>query len=464
MLTGIRYAASPTPQQAEILSQWIGCGRVIWNAKCEEDRYFRTFARKYLPINTYAKPDKTYSHFKTELTPWLSDCPSQILRNSATIWHKTYQKFFKNECGRPVRKKKERGNYIWLTRELFNLKKVDGRWVLHLGTKTKSLGVLPMTWHKKPHADQLPNSLWIRVKNGKWTVSFSYDDGQFDNSLSPSDHLDWLKDCTEAQLIDLITPLDRGVARPVQTHNQTYTIESKALLKQKARETYIKRYQRKLARQNKQSNQRKKTKHKIAKLYAGTVNVRTDFLHKTSRRIVDSAHVIVMENLKLTNMTKRAKPVFCDTTQKWLKNNAAAKSGLNKSLLGVGLYRLEEFINYKAYKQNKPVFKVNPMNTSRECAACGHTHPDNRQSQSVFRCKLCGHTDNADRNAALVIRKRAIDCILHSGTELVGAHKNVLRPRAGANSSKTRRAKAKRATSCLSKKKVAVRPLEALGL
>lgn len=55
-----------------------------------------------------------------------------------------------------------------------------------------------------------------------------------------------------------------------------------------------------------------------------------------------------------------------------------------------------------------------------------------------FRCIQCGHTDNADLNAALVIRKRAIQLIfLDSGTELAGKNKNVLRPGTGANRSKT---------------------------
>lgn len=69
MQSGIRYKAYPTAEQAEVLSQWIGCARVIWNAKCDEDRYLRTLARHCLPIKIYPKPDKSYSQFKTELTP-----------------------------------------------------------------------------------------------------------------------------------------------------------------------------------------------------------------------------------------------------------------------------------------------------------------------------------------------------------------------------------------------------------
>jgi len=86
----------------------------------------------------------------------------------------------------------------------------------------------------------------------------------------------------------------------------------------------------------------------------------------------------------------------------------------------------------------KPFFKVSPHHTSQECADCGHTHPGNRATQSDFLCQKCGHRDNADHNAALVIRKRAIKLILHSGTELAGAHNNVLQPGTDVNLCKTK--------------------------
>ncbi|MFK0571194.1 helix-turn-helix domain-containing protein [Endozoicomonas sp.] len=47
MLQGIRLKASPADRQKLILSQWMGCARFIWNGKCDEDRYYRTCARKY---------------------------------------------------------------------------------------------------------------------------------------------------------------------------------------------------------------------------------------------------------------------------------------------------------------------------------------------------------------------------------------------------------------------------------
>lgn len=398
MLTGIRYKATPSDHQAQVLSQWIGCARVIRNAKCDEDRYLRTFARNYLPVGTFPKPDKSYSQYKTALTPWLKECPSQILRNSATIWAQTYQDFFRGRCGRPQPKSRIKGNYIWLTREPFQLTKERGCWVLRIGTKKNDLGELKVKWHRKPLADRLPNSIWVRVEHGRWSVSFSYDDGKLDdNHLTNDEHLRWLRQCSAEQLEGLITPLDRGVARPVQTHNATYTVDARALKKQRGREKYLKRCQRKWARQKKGSNQRKKTQARIARLHRQTANVRDDFLHKTSRSVINSAKVIVMEDLKLANMTKCAAPVTGPAPGRWLANGARAKSGLNKALLGVGLNRLETYIAYKAHRQNKPVFKVNPAFTSCECAACGHIHPDNRPNQATFRCLMSGSCSGSRR-------------------------------------------------------------------
>ena len=128
MLTGIKLRANPTSHQKLILSQWMGCARSIWNAKVEEERYYRTYARKYCTIGTYAPIDQTTSQFKSkELSPWLSECPSQILRNSAVNWYQTYQKFMSGKCGRPKRKPKTDKGSIYLTREVFRFDHCDGR-------------------------------------------------------------------------------------------------------------------------------------------------------------------------------------------------------------------------------------------------------------------------------------------------------------------------------------------------
>lgn len=454
MLTGIRYKAYPTREQAQSLARWIGCARTIWNAKCDEDRYLRTFARKYLPLDTFPEINKEYAHFKSPTTEWLKECPSQILRNSATIWANTYSRFFKGICGRPTRKSRIKGNYIWVTRELFKIVEIDGRWELHVGSTRNNIGILKVRWHYKPK--KLPNSIWIKVEHGRWSVSFSYEKGQ-DGVMDLQQHLDWLRAASHEDLEKWVVGVDRGVARPIQTTHSFFRPDDKAIARQERRERHIKRMQRRLARQVKGSNSREKSKRRIASLHHKTRNVRDDFMHQTSRTLVDESRVIVLEDLKLKNMTRRAKPKLCPNTGKWLRNGASAKSGLNKALLGAGLYKFELYVRYKMEKANKPMFKVSAYNTSRECAVCGHTHEDNRLSQSMFRCQSCGHVDNADRNAAIVIKKHAISLIKDSGTEL--SERGVLRrePTLGRamNGSKSTKGIPKAARRARSKKKVA---------
>ncbi|KAF0250545.1 MAG: transposase family protein [bacterium] len=106
-LNGVKFKANPTSEQKLILSQWMGCARFIYNAKCDEDQYLRTFLKHSLSLTGWSVPiDQTYSQFKTELTPWLADCPSQILRNSSVRWYEAYQRYFQGLAGRPSKKKK----------------------------------------------------------------------------------------------------------------------------------------------------------------------------------------------------------------------------------------------------------------------------------------------------------------------------------------------------------------------
>ncbi|MDJ7122625.1 transposase [Salmonella enterica] len=132
-----------------------------------------------------------------------------------------------------------------------------------------------------------------------------------------------------------------------------------------------------------------------------------------------SAKIIVFEALRTARMTRRPKAKQ-DEQGRFISNKAKQKAGLNKSILNVGWHVIETYTYYKAYSSSKAVFKIPAPTTSQECAKCGHTHPDNRKTQALFVCGNCGNTDNADHNASLVIKKRAINLILDTGTVLSG--------------------------------------------
>jgi putative transposase len=402
-----------------ILSQWMGCARFVWNSKCEEHRYFTTYARKYYPVGTYAPVDQQYSQFKSaDLSPWLSDCPSQILRNSVSNWYQTFQNFKQGNCGKPKKKKKSGNGSIHLTRELFrfDLDK-DGRKKLFVGSKTNNIGYLPLTVHKE---FKEPASIYLKKRHDEYWVSFCYEDGQDGGDLrAQSEHLGYLRSQSAEYLQKHSLGIDRGVKRPIQAGDQVFDLTAEQKRSKERKEKYIRRYQRRMARQIKGSKRRHRTKVKLSNAHNDIANIRKDFCHKASHALVDqgNAKIFILEDLKTKQMSKKAKTKQ-DEAGRFQKNGASAKSGLNKAILDVGWHRFEEYLKYKVHKAGKAWFKVPAHHTSQECAACGHTHPDNRKSQERFCCESCGHTDNADHNAAEVIKKRAIRLILHSGTEL----------------------------------------------
>jgi putative transposase len=115
--------------------------------------------------------------------------------------------------------------------------------------------------------------------------------------------------------------------------------------------------------------------------------------------------VIVLEDLKLKNMTRSARG-----TLEVPGKNVAAKQGLNRSLQDAALGRLQHWVCVKAEEAGRITWAVPAHNTSRTCASCGHCHVTNRASRDRFVCRACGHTAHADLNAAENIAARGHAC------------------------------------------------------
>ena len=417
MQIGNKFRCYPTTAQAQILLQWIGCQRNIYNAKVQEDRYYRRFALKSLNhVGQFAPLDQQYSQFKTDLTPYLNDVPSQILRNGAVLWKQAYGRYFSKLAARPTIHKKHGSQSVWLTSELFKFVPVVDNgtgeitgYQLHIGIKKYPVGLLTFKAHK---AFKLPASLHVSIHAGRWHISFNYD-----NDIpepSDKDTIDWLTQFDEVELRKMTVGLDRGVTLPLAGSDyQQFDFtppQKQQLLKQ---ERHKKRWQRRQARRIKGSSGWIKAKRKVARYQRYGADVRRDVAHKTSHTLVANPRykLFVFEALKVNNMTKKAKPKQ-DEQGKYIRNGAAAKSGLNKSILASTWGQTKTYLQYKARRQGKFVIEVSPFYSSQECAACGHVHQDNRLSQAEFVCLSCGNTDHSDHNAAKVIAMRGVKQLL----------------------------------------------------
>ena len=423
-MKGQRLQIKPRCSQAQQLMQWIGCQRFIYNAKVHDDRYFRAFARWSMQhVEQHAPVDQTYSQYKAQ-APFLSDVPSQILRNGAKRWYDAYQRFFKQLGGRPKIKTKHGRQSVLLTSELFTIKQNrSGNWFLHLGTKRKPLGTIRINTQKK-ELPTLPKMVVISVHAGKWWVSFSLP--QTDNAGQPilypsyTEVLAHLSTYTAEELAHAVNGVDRGVVQSA--------CDSKGLITDKwltpnnkqlaCKEIKRQRYQRKMARQVKGSKRYARTKRKAARLTQYRAHCIQNTAHQISYRLASDTDtmVVALEDLRVQNMTKSAK----GNAEKQGKQ-VRQKAGLNRSILQSGWGQLRTYLNYKLFQRGKLLMLVPPHYTSQECSGCGTIDKAARLSQSVYACNACGVTINADTNAANVITRHAAYALhqhLHSGQEL----------------------------------------------
>ena len=409
---GSKYRLHPDERQAHILSQWLGCQRFIYNAKVCEDRYFRTFSRKSLMHAGLLPPvDQKYSQFVSEETAFLRDVPAQILRNGAYRWMAAYQRFFKGLAGRPKSKGKDGRQSAMVTSELFSINILKDE--VTLGTGKHPVGTISYTRHGERRP--VPKSICISRHAGKWWISFSYDERHPDKAepVSEKELIELFQAMPKEELAAVTTGSDRGVAIPVAGSNGVdFDFDPVTKARMQKKEHSRRRYQNKLSRQQEGSKRKARTKLRIDRTYAYQANSRHDFAHKTSRKLVDSeSRVFVFEDLKIQNMTRKPKAKQDPVTGKFLRNGARVKAGLNRAILGSGWGKTVQFTTYKGLRKNKLTIKIRPNGTSQECSRCGHTHPDNREIQSLFVCQRCGFTANADYNASLNIKRRGVDAL-----------------------------------------------------
>ena len=141
--------------------------------------------------------------------------------------------------------------------------------------------------------------------------------------------------------------------------------------------------QRSLSRKKRGTANRRKAKVKEAKISNRIQNLRDEILHQVSRRLVDSADIIVFENLNINGM---------------LKNHHLAKH-IQDHAWG----KLIQFTKSKAAKAGKVVELVDARYTSQKCSQCGVMVPKTL-AERTHACRNCGLEMDRDLNASSNIR------------------------------------------------------------
>ena len=124
----------------------------------------------------------------------------------------------------------------------------------------------------------------------------------------------------------------------------------------RARERKLRRAQRRLSRAQKGSRNRAKARRRVAKIQERTANLRREFLHQLSHRIVITWSVLCFEDLSL---------------------KALARTKHAKSWLDAAFGELLRQVEYKARWNSKHFVQVDRFFPSTKlCSACGYKNDD----------------------------------------------------------------------------------------
>ena len=160
--------------------------------------------------------------------------------------------------------------------------------------------------------------------------------------------------------------------------------------------------QRKLSKQKRGSQDRRKAKKVVARIHERIANRRHNFIHQETRKIVNRYGFIAVEKLNIKNMSKSPKPKQGEETGEYLPNGHATKAGMNKSIADASWGMFRSVLASKAESAGRKFAEVNPAWTSQDCSSC-KTRVKKKLSERVHYCQNCGLSLDRDTNAALNI-------------------------------------------------------------
>ena len=376
ILKAFRFRLDLDEAQERFCRQTAGACRFIKNLCLEQRSMAWTHGKHSL---SYVAQSAELKGLK-EMLPWLEEAPSQALQQAMMDLDRAFQNFFAGRASYPTfQKKGQRDSFRFP--QGFEVDEGSQR------VKLPKLGWMSYRNGKGRHALKLAGktkSITVSREGKHWFASV-------------------LCEIVMADPKPIQAPavgVDLGVAQAITTA----TGEVLAVLGMtKAEERRKARLQRSMARKQKGSMNRFKARKRLAEFQTRISRRRRDAIHKATTYLSKNHGRVVVEDLRVKNMTASAKG-----TLEAPGKNVKAKAGLNRVILDKGFGEIRRQLEYKCRWYGSELVAVNPAYTSQRCHECGHTEAGNRPSQAVFRCLKCGHKANADVNAAKNILKAGL--------------------------------------------------------
>ena len=364
-----RFRIYPTKEQEKFFLQEIGNQRFIWNHILAKSIERYETEKKFV---FYYEAASMLPELKKELE-WLKLGNSQALQQTLRDLDQAFKMSFKKtgkKSGFPKFKKKSYGGSV---RYPSGSKISDSKlFVPKVKTGIKLVG--------NGIPEKFKSVTIIHTPSGKWFASL----------VVEIDEVSKVEINSESKVVGIdlnskyFAVLDNGDA----------VVNPKHLLQKEKR---LKRYQRRMSRKVKGSNNRNKQRLKVARMHEKVANCRKDFVEQLTTQLAKENDVLIIEDLNVKAMQKF--------------------NGRMITHAPFGVFRSK--LTWKINKFGKHLIVLDRFAaTTKVCNACGQIHEMSLNNRKL-KCG-CGEEIHRDHNAAINIRTKGLSTAGTAGSYASG--------------------------------------------
>ena len=364
MLKAYKYRIYPNEEQKVQLAKTFGCVRYVFNY------YLAKRIDLYKTIKKSMSKTDCNNHCNQELKKefvWLKEVDKFALTNSIYHVDDAYRKFFKEHAGFPKFKSKKTHKYSYTTNFTNNNIECDFE---NNFIKLPKLDKVVCKLHQD-FFGQIKSATISQVPSGKYFVSVLVEQEQI----------------SELPKNNNICAFDLGLKEFIVDNQDNHIQDPRTMYKYEQKLVML---QRQIAKKEKGSKNWHKQRIKIARLHEKISNIRNDFQHKLSSKIVNENQIIISEDLNVKGMKQNPK--------------------LAKRISDVAWSEFCRKLTYKSIWYGRTYHKIDRwFPSSQICNKCGYKNKGVKDlGIREWNCQECGTYHQRDVNAATNIEKQGL--------------------------------------------------------
>ena len=380
MIKSIKVMLLPNNVQKTRLFQHAGAARFLYNWVLAKEEDNHEPGGKF--ISYYELSKELTELKKTEEYAWLNDISSTTLQAAMKDACEAYARFFKKKAKHPKYKSRSKSTPSFYQSDHV-IEFTDTHVKLSCLSNSRKANRRQLNWVRLAERGKIPSN----VKHSNPRITFDGLDWWISVGIEYPDK--------DIKLSDEGIGVDLGIRNLAVCSDESIYPNINKTKAIKDLEKRMRRLQRSVSRKyemNKEGDEFVKTKNiiksekKLLKMHHRLSNIRKNYLHNTSKEIVDkNPKFICIDDLDI---------------QKMMKNKYLAKVIQDQSL-----YEFSRQLEYKSNFRGIQFIKADKSYpSSKKCSCCGRIKKDLKPYQKTYKCE-CGNIIGVHKQAALNLKR-----------------------------------------------------------